>query len=67
MTDNTHAKLAMIRYFNPVSEGFVRTTLPALLNNDLKAIRPNTVASQTLRQLNIPEELKSLKDLWHLD
>ena len=59
------AKLAMIRYFEPALEGFVgrpRTTIPVLLNNDLKEANP-----QTLHRLNIPGKLNSLEDLWRLE
>jgi hypothetical protein len=65
MADNTPAKLAMIRYFEPASEGFVgrpRTTIPVLLNNDLKEVNP-----QTLHRLKIPAKLNSLEDLWRLE
>lgn len=65
MADDTPAKLATIRYFEPTSKGFVgrpRTTLPILLNKDLKEINP-----QTLERLNIPEKLNNFEDLWRLE
>ena len=58
-------KFIYLQYFESASEGFVgrpRTTIPVLLNNDLKEVNP-----QTLHRLNIPVKLNSLEDSWRLE
>jgi hypothetical protein len=70
MTNKTPAKQAMIYYFSQSESqsfrGHPRTTLPTLINEDIKELQENKEANVSAL-LNLPEQFKTIEDFKQLE
>ena len=70
MTKDTPAKHAMIYYFSNRKDGFTgrpRTTLPIIIDKDLKAMAKQTSTHHNQNELDIPKQLTDLSDMEKLE